>query len=373
MKNVIFLFLISGFVSCSSEKKPAERQTLDFTVELDTIKVDAGAELLYVNWSLSSSGESPDGKYLFNFKRAKPIALEVINLENLSLEKVILMELEGPNGLGTEYISKIHLTPTGSFIFLDGYQVSTFDDQLNKVSTYRLDKEEFILKSLPEGKRIWLDQAISGDGKKLAAFYGGQQMTDPKEGVIVVDFDAQAARIFPMESLSSWLKYQTTFLYNGEHPMNAIFPPANLLMKGDSIIFSIAAENKVYFLDLNTDSISTKTYESQFTSQISQKVFPQTVDAEEEFQKISTEKLNEVRYGNFLFDEKNQVYWRITLESPKAVLTAFSPDFKQLGEVLLDESFKLPSKVFIRDGMIYTFLNQDDEVYFVRIKPEFAD
>lgn len=369
MKYLFYLLLLAGLASCSSEKKPGERQSLDFSAELDTVQVDAGEELLYVNWNLSSSGESPDGKYLYNFKRTKPIALEILNLETLSLEKIIPMELEGPNGLGTEYIAKVHVTPSGHFIFRDGYQVSTFDDQFKKISTFRLDKEEFILKSLPEGCRIWLDQAMSGDGKKLAAFYGGQEMTDPKEGVIVVDFEAQTAQIFPMKSLSSWLKYQTTFLYSGQ-PMNATFPPTNILIKGDSVVFSIGAENKVYFLDLKTDSISSKTYESQFTSQVSQALFPETVDSEEKFQEIFNEKLNEVRYRNFHFDEKNQVFWRFTMESPKAVLTAFSTDFDQLGEILLDEKFKLPSKVFSRDGMIYTFLNQDDEVYFVRLKPQ---
>jgi hypothetical protein len=373
MRNLFLLLLMAGMASCSGEKNSNEEQFLDFSAELDTVQVDAGDELLYVNWSLSSSGESPDGKYLYNFKRTKPVALEVINMENLSLEKVIPMELEGPNGLGTEYIAKVHVTSSGHFIFRDGYQLSTFDDQLSKIRTFRLDKDEFILKALPEGRRIWLDQTMSGDGKKLVAFYGGQKMTDPKEGVIVVDFEAQTARIFPMKSLSSWLKYQTTFLYNGEHPVNATFPPNNILVKGDSVVFSIGGENKVYFLDLKTDSISSKTYASQFTSQISEAAFPEIVESEAEFQKIFEAKLDEVRYGNFHFDEKNKVFWRFTMESPKAVLTAFSRDFEQLGELLLDENFKLPSKVFVRDGMIYTYLNQDDEVYFVRIKPKFKN
>lgn len=369
MKYLFSLFILIGLASCSNEKKSDKHQSLDISTEMDTVKVDAGDELIYVNWSLSSSGEYPDGKYLYNFKRTKPIALEILNLETLNLEKIIPMDLEGPNGLGTEYISKVHPTLGGNFIFRDGYQVSTFDNDLKKISSYRLDKEEFILESLPEGLRVWLDQALSNDGKVLAAFYGGQNMTDPKEGLIVIDFEAQKAQIFPLESLKTWIKYQTTFLYSGQ-PMNATFPPNNILVKGDSVVFSIGAENKVYFLDLKTDSISHKTYESQFTSQVSQALFPETVDSEEKFQEIFKEKLNEVRYGNFHFDEKNQVYWRFTMESPKAVLTAFSTDFEQLGEILLDEKFKLPSKVFVRDGMIYTFLNQDDEVYFVRLKPQ---
>ena len=373
MKISFYILVATLFGSCGNQEHSGTGSKLDFTVELDTVKVDAGEDLIYVGWNLSSSGESPDGKYLYNFNRTKPVSLEVINLENLTLDKVIPLELEGPNGLGNQYISEVNRTAEGTFIFSDGYQVSTFDDQFTKISSYRLDKEEFILQALPEGKRIWLDQDISDDGKKLVAFYGGPEMMDPKEGLIVIDFDNRSAKLYPMESLKSWINYQTTFLYNGEFPMNATFPPAHLLIAGDSVIFSIAVENKAYFLDLNTDSISSKLFESKLTSSVSQKIFPQTVETEEEFKKISAEKLLEVRYGNFLFDEKNNIYWRITQESPKAVLTAFSRNFDQLGELQLPDNFKLPSKIFVRDGMIYTYLNQDDEVYFVRIKPQIKD
>jgi hypothetical protein len=52
----------------------------------------------------------------------------------------------------------------------------------------------------------------------------------------------------------------------------------------------------------------------------------------------------------------------------KTVLTAFDPDFNQLHEELLPPNFVLSRKYFARKGMIYTFLNIDDELAFVRIK-----
>jgi hypothetical protein len=53
----------------------------------------------------------------------------------------------------------------------------------------------------------------------------------------------------------------------------------------------------------------------------------------------------------------------------KTVLTAFDSDFNQLHEELLPSDFTLPSTYFARKGMIYTFLNIDDELAFVRLKP----
>jgi hypothetical protein len=55
----------------------------------------------------------------------------------------------------------------------------------------------------------------------------------------------------------------------------------------------------------------------------------------------------------------------------KTVLTAFDPDFNQLHEELLPSDFILPRKYFARKGMIYLFLNIDDELAFVRLKPNF--
>ncbi|WP_026950804.1 DUF4221 family protein [Algoriphagus mannitolivorans] len=378
MKKLILAFVLisAGIAGCDSgSTTETSSGSFDFSVSMDTVKIDAAEDLLFVGWNLASSGESADGKYLYNFNRNEPISLEIISLEELKLEKIIPMELEGPDGVGSAYMSKVLLTKEGNLILSDGYQISAFDKQFRRVSSFRMDKDEFIVKSLPEGRRIWLDQAFSQDGKKLLAFYGGPNMDDPKEGVISIDFESQTSKIIPIEWLSSWKKHQITQLYEGR-PMNAVFSPSNLLVKGDSLIFSVGAENKVHFLNLKTDSISTKTYQSQFTPQRSSLNFPESVDSEEKFRELLKEKQKEVRYRNLLYDSKNKVYWRFTTEessSKKSVLTVFSEDFEQLGELLLPEGFKVPSKTFVSNGTIYTYLNQDDEVYFVRLKPEFSN
>ncbi len=375
MKNAIFFFFIIGFASCSPEKKTGPRQSLDISVELDTVKVDAGDELIYVAWNLTSSGVSADGKYFYNFRIPKPHGLEVINLETHSLEKVIPMSLDGPNALRSEYISEIITPENGNLIFSDSYQLTVFDQNLNRQKIIRLDQAEYIVNALPEGKRIWFEMSFSPDGNRMAAFYGGQNIGDPMEGIILVDFAQESARIIPLEILESWKKHVTSFIFKGS-AIGGTFSMKTILLKDDMVIFGVAAENKAYFLDLKTDSVSTKTYQSQFSSPASTKSFPLQVESEEQFREVSKDREKEVRYYGFLFDEKNEVYWRFSTESTgtsKVVLTAFSKDFDQLGEYLLDQDFVYSSKVFVRDGMIYSYLNQDDEVYFVRLKPNFED
>lgn len=372
MKYIFYLFIIVGLASCSTEKNPEQQKSLDISVEMDTVKVDPGEELIYVGWNLNSSGVSPDGKYFYNFNRTKPISLEVINLENLTLEKIIPMELEGPNGLRTEYISEIIVPENGNLIFSDSYQLTHFNSQLQKLKAIRLDQEEYITKALPEGKRIWFEQSFSPDGNQMVAFYTGHNIGDDYEGIISVDFERETARIIPLDILKSWKKHTTALTLNGS-VVGGTGSMKTILLQDDKVVFGVAAENKVYFLDLKTDSLSSKTYQSQFTKPASTKTFPEKAETEEEYRQVSKDRQKEVRYYGFHFDAKNQLYWRFSTEStgtPKVVLTAFSREFEQLGEFLLDEKFVYPAKLFVRDGMIYTYLNQDDEVYFVRLKPQ---
>ncbi|WP_057936868.1 DUF4221 family protein [Algoriphagus resistens] len=68
---LLFLLLLAVSVSCASKESAentAATNSIEFSYEVDTVMVDAGDEFIYVNRKLSSSGLSPDGKYLYSFK-----------------------------------------------------------------------------------------------------------------------------------------------------------------------------------------------------------------------------------------------------------------------------------------------------------------
>lgn len=105
------------------------------------------------------------------------------------------------------------------------------------------------------------------------------------------------------------------------------------------------------------------------------------MEAEDAYRELFKETLKEVHYGSLNYDDQNNVYWRFTRDMDhmkgdtivfKSVLTAFDRQFNQLGETFLPEDFEFPSKPFEKDGMIWTFLNIDDEVAFVRLKPSIS-
>jgi hypothetical protein len=241
-------------------------------------------------------------------------------------------------------------------------------------------KQEFEGEKLSDDKRIWLYENLSPDGETLVALYGGQKMDEPSEGVAIFDLENKRVSYKATELFKERSKYQTTLYYEGVQPMGASGAAIHLALQGDTLVYSISAQNRIHFYSLQTDSISSKSFTSKYTSLEAKSNYPSRTDSEEEFQEISKEKSKEVNYGPLFFDEQNAVYWRFTKEMDrmkgdttlfKTVLTAFDSDFNQLHEELLPSDFVLPYKYFARKGMIYLFLNIDDELAFVRLKPNF--
>ncbi|SFB60682.1 DUF4221 family protein [Algoriphagus aquimarinus] len=373
--------ILAVLASCGTKDGAENTQgtAIELSYELDTVMVDAGDKFIYLNSSLINSGLSQDGKYLYNFKTGvNPTGIEVIDLDNLKLERVIPMTVDGPNAIRSPYMSNIYMLADGTFYLSDNYEVYHFDQEGNKLSTMVYAKQEFEGERLPEGKRIQLNETLSKDEKTIATLYGGEKMEDSADGLALFDLENKRVKYKELGLFKELDKYQTIFYYEKVHPMNMLMADISLLMKNDSLLFSNSAQNKIYFYNLATDSISSKTYSSKFTSQEAKGNYPPRSDSEEEFQAIFNEKSKEVSYGSLFFDEHNDVYWRFAKEMDymkgdtiqyKTVLTAFDPEFNQVHEELLPSDFVLPYKYFARKGMIYTFLNIEDELAFVRLKP----
>ncbi|WPR74739.1 DUF4221 family protein [Algoriphagus sp. NG3] len=377
--------ILSVLASCGTKEsaKNLTSSSVEFSYEMDTVMVDAGQEFIHVNWQMITSDLSADGKYFYNFKTgANKPGLEIIDMENLKLERVIPMSLDGPNGLRSPYVSRVYILPDETFYLSDNYEVYHFDQQGDKLSTLNYAKQEFEGEKLPESKRIQLNETLSANGKLLVALYGGEKMEDPAEGLALFDMENKNVSYKPLEVSKNLDKYQSVLYYNGEQPMSMILANVHLQLRNDSLLYSNTAQNKVFFYNLKTDSLSSKDYTSRYTSNEAAGNYQKRTDSEEEFREIIKEKDKEVNYGHLFFDKYNDVYWRFAKEMDhmkgdkimyKTVLTAFDPTFNQLHEELLPSDFILPYKYFARNGMIYTFLNIDDELAFVRLKPTFTN
>lgn len=381
MNKFSCLLLVVAAFGCSSEKGSQEEneRNIDFSYTVDTVMVDAGDEFIYVNRLLISSGVSQDANYLYNFDKTN-LALQIIDLENLVLERILPFELEGPNGIGTEWISKVYETTDGNIILSDNYQVSVLDKQGNKSLGFAYNNHDFEGEKLTDNLRIDLNETASKDGKTILALYADQKLEESAHGIAVFDLENKQFRYKPMEIFKELDKYRVNLYLDG-YPAGSMFALVSLQLKGDTLIYSHSAKNEVNFYNLENDSLSRKIYTSQYTSQQADGNYPNRAESQEQYQDILDIKLQEVTYGPLFFDVQNDVYWRFAKEKDrmkgdsvqfKTVLTAFDPQFNQLHEELLPSDFDLPYKYFARKGMIYTFLNIHDELAFVRLKPTFT-
>ena len=381
MKHLFLILALCSFLISCSEKDNANNSSstkASISYELDTVMVDAGDEFIHVTWQMMTSDLSKDEKYLYNFKTGadKP-GLEIIDLENLKLERVIPMSLDGPNSIRHPYISDVYSLSDGTFYLSDNNDFYRFDQEGNKLSTLSVRNHEFTGDKLPEGTRIDLNQTLSEDQKSILTLYSDERLENPPLGFAVFDLENESFYYKPLAIFKELEKYRINFYFN-DNPAGAMFSSFHLFAKNDSLIFSNGGVNQLYFYDLETDSLSFKSYNSQYTTYEITTSFPKRVESEEEYRDLIKETEKEVRYGPMFYDRQNEVYWRFTSEFDRMngdtaifdnVLTAFNPQFEQLGEVLLQDDFVLPYKIFIKDGLIYTFLNIDDEVAFVRLKP----
>ncbi|RAI95167.1 DUF4221 family protein [Algoriphagus yeomjeoni] len=384
MNRFYLLPLLALAFSCG-EKSASDAditQSITIDYELDTVMVDAGDDFIYVNWKLTTSDLSADEKYFYNFKTgSNEPGLEIIDLENLKLERVIPMSMDGPNAIRSPYMSDVYALPDGTIYLSDSYELYLFDQEGNKLSTLNFGNHEFEGEKLPEELRIGLTHTLDKENKRVITLYADQKLEKAPLGITVFDLEQEQFYYKPLPALKEMEKYRINYYIDG-NPMGAMFSSFELLAKNDTLILSNTGSNELFFYNLKTDSLSSKAYSSQYTSFEITKTYPERVESESEYRDLVKETQKNVRYGPLLYDDQKDVYWRLTKEMDrmkgdtivhKTVLTAFDQNFDQLSETLLPEEYVSTYQAFVRDGMIYSFLNIDDEVAFVRLKPTFTN
>ncbi|MEB2782825.1 DUF4221 family protein [Algoriphagus sp. C2-6-M1] len=147
----------------------------------------------------------------------------------------------------------------------------------------------------------------------------------------------------------------------------------------NNLIVSTSAFNEAFVFDMIKDTLIHKVFHSQLTSQAKIGNSTKESSSEEERKPIFKEHSKEVEFGKFLYDEENEKFWRFSYDKDrmigdslvlKTVLTIFDSDLNQLHEekVAFDYSFY---QSFFKDGMLYSYINLNDEMAFIRVKPTY--
>lgn len=373
MKKLTLLFLLQLIFSCGEESTTEESQKARISYSIDTVLIDSKDDFLFLKHDLSTSAVSKDRRFFYNIDELGS-RLEVIDLDSLILKEKIPLEREGPNGVGPEHISNFQVLDNGNFCFYNIHKITVFSPDLKKLTSHYFYPELFENDTLPNGSQIPIMLGrMNGKGSRFASlnsiFFENEIL-----GIVLVDLEKNELKLIPTDKLD----YLKELIYSTVYPNGSEIHQTEATAIDffeDKLLISTTAKNEVLIYDPEKDSLKSKSFHSKFTADIKKGNFK----AETNSDLASRKRELEVYYGRLVFDESNGVFWRYSRESKSSnpdypdfeyVLTAFDKDLNQVHEEKLEVDWMhVPLIKFVKDGMLYTYLNIEDELAFLRLKP----
>lgn len=379
MKHVVFLLTLVVF-GCGGSDKGGNSDEVRIDFSLDTVMVNPGQEILFLNSGLNQAQLSPDKKYLYNFNHTD-FSIEKINLDELKFEDKITLSKEGPNGVG-QYFMGFLLLDEESILFMCYNQDNILDWNGNK-------KRQFDFKKVgQDGDRI-------GDGEHLfmpavqpeqpQVYFGLISNWEEKStAMVVLDLDNDDVKRIDLPLFEKTKAFEIE--YNDGQMMFGIGTAKYLNYSGGKLIVSADVSSEVFVYDQRTGEMHHRTFESELTANEKKGKHPNKVSDRKEMEGIYKKIHEEIGFHAVHWDEKNEVYYRFsglaefsdqaevpenrmvpTSSGAKVYLTVYDKDLNQIAESRVPMLTKKPSYHFVKDGKIWMFENIEDEMGFVQL------
>lgn len=377
-KLSILVFFLGLICSCNERAGNKSKNPETFAFVIDTVIVDSRNEFLFLNANLSFASISRNKDYLYVLNRIE-IALEIIDLNNLTLKGKIQFETEGPNGIGP-WISAFSVYEDDKIIFHTNNRYGLFDFEGKRILDPHFDS---VISDLSEVEYLSRLYGLS-DKRTHYGIISNSVSDDANLGLI--DLERGAVKRIPLPEFKNRKDYAVTRTRNGQ--TSGGFGPRILITQSPGkIVMSSDYANKFYVYHPDSTHLIFKTAESSLVP--NQKELPndniaETTEEYYSFQKTYFEDINflppfwdESRklFYRFSFrqiygDEKNQ-YGKPIASNCEIFLTVFDEDLNMVFEKRVNELTKKPEFHFAKDGKIWIFENIADEMGFVRLSIDF--
>lgn len=368
-----FLFFL---ISCSGKMSLEDSMDLELKVKMDTVYLDSKGENIFVFNGLSVSDLSEDKRVFYNFDFKTP-SIEVLNLESLEFEERILLEKEGPDGVGEMVY---HFNLLGDSLFFAGsvdQKFGVFDMEGKKDKSFSAEGLDR-LKGLPQGM-FSINQALALQSDPLAIIgeFRDWSIRDgtKKQMIGVWHVDEEHLEEFKIEDWFDFGSYSPLVDMGGyEINLNAYWFQFEPLHFGILVSTNLSADLLSYNAESDKFEL-VKIDHSLFQKEVKTKL-PQRFETRTAFDEASREIKKEINFSKPVWDADNEIFYRFAYkekagegQSSKAevYLTVMDSDFKVLHEIALPQMIKSPNFHFVKDGQIWMFENVEDEVSFVRI------
>lgn len=371
--TIIALFILA---SCDGEKEKimGGAQPFNFSVEIDTVQIDFKDRFYFMEIYLATSNVSPDKKFLYNLNSFAP-NLEIIDLDKQELIKIEPMAKEGPKGIGP-VVFGVFVTQQNELVVEGWNEYRIFDSLRTEMKTIKIGPNYFKGDEMEEGERFEYHPIFSDDGSHLYAIYkedAGKKVGETK-GLALVDLVNSTILKIPIPELSSLKQFIIQNQYGFEKGESSYIAKTK-----NNLIVSTSAYNEAFVFDMENDTLIHKVFHSQLTADAKKGNSTKESNRNEDREASFNEHSKEVQFGKFLYDEQNEKFWRFSYDKDrmigdsvamKTVLTIFDSDLNQLHEEMVEYDYSYYQS-FFKEGILYSYINLNDEMAFIRVKPNY--
>ncbi len=382
--SLVFLFILAALASCASKESAENTQVeaINFTYEIDTVHIAAKDEFLFLNMGLYMSDYDPKTDLLYNLN-PETSRMEVINMHKGELQELIQYDQDGPNAVKEMFTSGIKITESGEKWFTDYRSIIHLNAADEKIGEFRVNNESFSGDTLPDKMNIDGMGKITRSGQNFVSHYGDYLRDgDGLQGLAVLDLKMRTKRLIPLDVFHSLDKYELSSP-DGERAGARAGERSFISLTDEEVIHSNSAQNRLLTINLSSGEQREVKLTSDLLPDEKPGLYPKKANSVAQFEEFYELKKQEVTFGPWIYDGEREYYWRISREknggsvaNPEFafVITVLDKNLNQLAETKLADGDALPfdglpSLSFCRKGNLYMFLNIDDELAFVRLKP----
>lgn len=381
-KNLIvsIVFLLATFYSCAEKKSQIFNDEFVISYSIDTVQIDSKGYFFYLSEALGRSFLAKDVKTLYNLNQQKP-QLEVIDLATLALKDTISLEREGPSGIGTyPYFDAFQVMANGDIFFFAWEELVKLKANRFEVEKYRFENLKFIGDSLQSDEAIRYEGLLTEDGKFYFSYYGKASDNHSRLGLVRVGLEDQTLKKIKLPIFDELVPFEIKAQASNRYPYLYV-EPIYLTQAEDKLLVSASPFNVIYKVDIASGEFEKLGFNSSITPNRVEITYNTLESSEARQTEAIWERWKQVSFYGLNWDNESKKFWRITNQTfmendakpNSAFLTFFDRDLNQLGEVKLPEDWKIRGAFFFGQGMYWQFINIEDEIGFVRFKPEFSD
>lgn len=352
---------------------PSDSVDISSNFSIDTLLIDPGASIINLEENLAYSGLSMDGEKLFHFD-PNSLTLQVINLENAKLEKEVVFEKEGPDGIG-DWLVGFHALNDSTFALMGDNAFFLIDLEGNLKQKIRIDHLFYIQEDLV-GKFTRPGFLFLGD-KIIFSIdsWGGPSINlmvyDPVNDVYEIKEIPGADNILS-SAYVTYINKSSFHHYYGFSLMDFL---------GDLIVHHRTyPEIAVY--DVEEDTMQLFDPISTFYTHVPRVEKVKELNGQKESDSYKKELEKRMSFLVPLWDAERQSLYRwgykmipttMDWETPEYenYLFVLDKEFKIIEEFLIPEIRSKPYRIFLVDGQLYLYQNMEDELGFLKIRLKF--